>query len=923
MSDVYQKWLGIPSDQRPIDHFRLLGLKQGTNDEATILQGFRRQLKRLRPHEEGPQAAECSLVKQELFEARDILLNPTARKAYLATLSPTEKPEEIMEAEIVDDDAAADSAEEEVEESFEQEAEKEEEEKQKLPRRQKEKPPARKKTRSKAKPSEEKEPARTNKVLIGGIVAGVLALGGGLTYWFTRTAPPSSSTVAVAPQQPTPIQPQNPAPPTNPTPVVPPPSQPKPEPPPPPPQPSPVVESPKPSPTPPAAALARPAPPKPPARVQKLAVPDTSAQTAAEKLIKQQYKELYARTKPEEQLQMAARFLQPGRENRGDTGQWFVLLREARDAAARAGRPRLAVEAIDEIDHWFQIDAFDLKVQVLNRIADEADETVSRRVMKCALDQVEEAILASAPAAGKQLLDVSDKAAKKAKPEDRLKNLHEKRLRDLEDLQKALPAVAAGREKLKGTPEDPEANRVVGNHLCLFEGRWDDGLPFLARGGAVKLAQIAQQDLKPPLDVKAQIAVGDAWWEQVQDYSGRQKQHLLERAVAWYDLAIPPLMGDEQAKLIERVIEARALLAPANKRLVLGSFHGRNLEDRTLLLREGGGTMRSEEAVELGLEWLAKHQFPDGSWRTDAFSIAGRCACKDPGKEHTVAGTALALLPFLGIGETHLQGRHAKRIKLGLSFLLSKQQPNGSFHDNAYENALASLTICEAYGLSKDKPLLLLPAQAAVNFIVGAQSSDGSWGYTPLTKGDTSVSGWQFSAIKAGYYAGLSIPAATLARFSTYLDSVADPGGNGYGYKEPGTTKTTSATGLFCRQYYGWGPRHPLQARGIAHLLLPENIVTEDAPAPYFLYYATQMMHHAGGEAWETWNSRARELLINLQDQGKEKTLEHQKGSWPAIGDDYVKEGGRIMSTALALLALEAYYYHVPLNGYGPAVRRD
>src|SRR5262249_17817574 len=153
-------------------------------------------------------------------------------------------------------------------------------------------------------------------------------------------------------------------------------------------------------------------------------------------------------------------------------------------------------------------------------------------------------------------------------------------------------------------------------------------------------------------------------------------------------------------------------------------------------------------------------------------------------------------------------------------------------------------------------------------FIIRAQHPEGSWGYSPGTKGDTSVSGWQFSALKAAHFAGLSVPADTFVRMSAFLDSVADPNDLGYGYNTRGAGRATSATGILCREFLGWSPSHPIQAKGIKQLLLPQNFVTRDKPSIYFIFYATQVMHHAGGDEWESWNPKVRDMLIDLQDKG-------------------------------------------------------
>jgi hypothetical protein len=359
-------------------------------------------------------------------------------------------------------------------------------------------------------------------------------------------------------------------------------------------------------------------------------------------------------------------------------------------------------------------------------------------------------------------------------------------------------------------------------------------------------------------------------------------------------------------------------------RLVPGSFLGRDdIEDRTLLLREGGGTMQSEAAVERGLEWLARHQYrKQGMWTTDTFHKAGKCTCSEPGQKFNVAGTAFGVLPFLGAGETQMRGRYRQIVWRGLLYLMSQQKQEGKFSDNAYENALATIALCEAYGQTRDKRLLV-SAQAGVNFIAGAQHASGSWGYSPGTKGDTSVSGWQFSALKAGHYAGLRVPPSPFLRMGPFLDEVADANRLGYGYNTRGAGRATSATGLLCQEYLGLSPRHPFVAKGLEQLLQPGNFVTKEKPSIYFIFYATQAMHHAGGESWESWNPKCRDLLIEVQDKGDQDGREHQKGSWSPSGDDFAAQGGRLMFTSLALLTLETYYYHIPLNGFGPAVLEE
>ena len=79
-----------------------------------------------------------------------------------------------------------------------------------------------------------------------------------------------------------------------------------------------------------------------------------------------------------------------------------------------------------------------------------------------------------------------------------------------------------------------------------------------------------------------------------------------------------------------------------------------------------------------------------------------------------------------------------------------------------YAHAIAAIALCEAFGMSKD-PDLQAPAQRAIDFIIKAQTKElGGWRYHPNQDSDTSVVGWEVMALKSGQMAGLIVPRASL-----------------------------------------------------------------------------------------------------------------------------------------------------------------
>jgi Squalene-hopene cyclase C-terminal domain len=346
------------------------------------------------------------------------------------------------------------------------------------------------------------------------------------------------------------------------------------------------------------------------------------------------------------------------------------------------------------------------------------------------------------------------------------------------------------------------------------------------------------------------------------------------------------------------------------------AFAARDPRLRAEVVTREGGTTLTEAAVSRGLRWLANHQNEDGSWSLAGFHRAGGCNCSGDGAYGTKSpGTALALLPFLGAGQTHLAGKYKGTVSRGLKWLLDKQGKDGDLRAGAngnegmYTQGQATIVLCEAFAMTGDEALRV-PAQKAVDFVVAAQYRDGGWRYLPgpkSLKGDTSVLGWQLMALQSARSANLKVPEEAWELADMYLETVQRQSGALYAYqpsREPSAAMTAEA--LLCRMYLGWTKDQPGLRRGVTWL--GENeLPTAGEPNIYYWYYATQVMHHVGGEPWEDWNLRMRDVLVKSQE-----TRGHAAGSWTPRGE-FSDAGGRIYMTSLAVCTLEVYYRHLPV----------
>jgi hypothetical protein len=343
-----------------------------------------------------------------------------------------------------------------------------------------------------------------------------------------------------------------------------------------------------------------------------------------------------------------------------------------------------------------------------------------------------------------------------------------------------------------------------------------------------------------------------------------------------------------------------------------GGFSSRGSGSRAASLARDGGTADSERAVAGAMNWLARHQNPDGSWGCTAFTHQ----CKDPscsanagkgGSDYPMAATAFGLLPFFGGGQTHKTGPYKGVIEKGLLWMSKTQDPKTGRlgGGNMYEHGLATIAVCEAYGLSKD-PGLRRMAEGAVAFIAYAQNDySGGWHYSAKapTAGDTSVVGWQLMGLKSAQMAGLQVNPQTLIKSQRFLTSVAKGKSGGlFSYTPEGSpSPAMSAVGLLCSQYSGMTRTDPAMLEGMNYVMSHLGGAKNDS---YFLYYATQVMHNLPGPEWDTWNRAARRHLISTQiKQGC------AEGSWTANGHT----AGPVMATSIHALTLEVYYRYLPL----------
>ena len=363
-----------------------------------------------------------------------------------------------------------------------------------------------------------------------------------------------------------------------------------------------------------------------------------------------------------------------------------------------------------------------------------------------------------------------------------------------------------------------------------------------------------------------------------------------------------------------------------------GGKFGNRRGGRRRLRTRGGGQMA--ESIRLGLEWLKKHQDPDGSW--SSAEVMKQCpagdTCDGPGNPvNDVGMTGLALLAFLGDGSTMRSGPYKQVVKRGVKWMIGQMDDEGligeaSGNHYMYSHSIAALAMVEAYGLSKYRTLKKY-AQRCINYIQTSRNPYKVWRYYPRDgDNDSSVTGWMVFALNSAKEFKLKVDQKALDYSLAWFNDVTDESTGQVGYQTRGEgsareehmkdrfpsskTEALTAVGLLCRIFLGQNPKDEpiLQVAADTMLKKPPVWNTNDGSIDlYYWYYGSYAMFQMGKKWWTGWRKGLESALLKSQRKDG-----HQKGSWDPVSA-WSEAGGRVYTTALAVLCLEVYYRYTAL----------
>lgn len=360
----------------------------------------------------------------------------------------------------------------------------------------------------------------------------------------------------------------------------------------------------------------------------------------------------------------------------------------------------------------------------------------------------------------------------------------------------------------------------------------------------------------------------------------------------------------ERGRFLRRTLWLPAIL------ILLDPSGGRQ---RARALEESGGDLETlrrlnrptgvDRAVDRGIEFLLKSQFPDGS-----FGSASKNAL-----------TSLAVMALLSRGHLPGASEEGQAVSRALDYLVGgeRQREDGYFGADGsrmYGHGITTLLLAEVLGMgvSRDQEERILAAcRKGIDLILRAQAVPkdrgygGGWRYTPDDRtSDLSVTVWQVMALRAARNAGMEVPGGAIERAVAYVRRCFRPSDRGFSYQqEDRATPGMTGAGILSLKVCGVHEGRELRASGDA--LLARPVDWTDGWFYYGIYYYAQAMHQLGGRHAGEAAKRVGELLLSRQSGD---------GSWPPPPrSSQERKAGRTYRTALSILALSVEYRFLPI----------
>jgi len=567
------------------------------------------------------------------------------------------------------------------------------------------------------------------------------------------------------------------------------------------------------------------------------APPDASAIEAARTAIEARHAVAYA-SKGRAKLRRLAEDMRAEVPNAGPVEQYALLL-EVERIALEAREGALAIEATRLRLAGWELDELAEREALLERFA-ERGKAARGDGVSVFLDFAFETIELALSVDSWGLAERRFEQARAMCAEDAVGVTAGDRTR-LRSVMAAMDEAAAFRAALATlaeTPDDPDANEVVGLYQFVVRRDASAAMAYLAKARDEKLAKVAAGDADTEAnygDMTPTITISiirlEEWaqwgtdvlteagvevWEQLGYDDARKVRAAIERSMHWSALT-GVLDRKSKDRLSQEILRHHELLTGALAELDRVIARGREPFGPPTPRPEPTDQQRGA-AVDAAVVWLLAHQDTSGAWRSTTFDE--ECSgCEGTTETNVdVGATALAMLALLAQENAPECGDVEGALERAGVWLIAQQQSDSGWIAGSvppgteagapaaklnpstvtYQHALATLALAE-WQRARPNGVTLAACDLAVRAIMRCRNYRSAWRYERPGNGenDTSVTGLMLAALCAGREVGVEVGVEfggfddALAGAVNWIDEVRDEETGRVGYDDRGSQSVT------------------------------------------------------------------------------------------------------------------------------------
>ena len=311
-----------------------------------------------------------------------------------------------------------------------------------------------------------------------------------------------------------------------------------------------------------------------------------------------------------------------------------------------------------------------------------------------------------------------------------------------------------------------------------------------------------------------------------------------------------------------------------------------------------GVTPKIELAIKRGLDYLARTQNRDGSWRS-----AGGYGT------YPVAMTALAGTALICSGSTTTRGPYAVKVRRAVDFVLRSSMSNGlisNLQEEArpmYGHGFSLIFMAEVHGIEEEvarQRQVHRVVKKAVELVARSQSAAGGWLYAPDDNGDEgSVTITQVQGLRAARNAGIAVPTKVIRAAVKYIaDCQNGDGGISYSLSSRGSSRPAITAAAVAVLYNAGKYDDPMAEKALAYAQRTLPVSSSGGHHYYAHYYLAQALYQRGGADWDKYYAKMSRWLLSSQ---------RSDGSWQGDGV------GSTYGTSVALTILQLPYAKLPI----------